>query len=230
MKMNSTNHSNDDLDFGNSWLITYSDMITIILCFFIVFFTFSAEEASMLQEIKNSLSAELEDLSTENEKLKEEKENLKSAILESESENTSENFMDYLENNDLMDSVYIIDDSKGLIIRFRDGVLFGSGRADISQGGYDILNEIAMKILDLDNSIIIEGFTDNVPIKNANYPSNWELSTARAIGVAKYFIDDIGISEERISVSGYGEQRPIDTNHTEEGRKNNRRIEITILN
>lgn len=219
-----------EINYGNSWLITFSDMMTIILCFFIVFFIFSAEELTMLETIKESLSTQVEDLSEENEKLKEEQESLKSLMFGEEGMEDSDDFLIFLKENQLEDSVYISEVDRGLVIRFRDGVLFSSGQAAISQGGYDVLREISTKINSVSNSIVIEGFTDNQPIKNSNYPSNWELSTDRAIGVAKYFIEDMGINEERISVSGHGEQRPIDTNDTEEGRANNRRIEITILN
>lgn len=232
MNMN-TNNSNKrhEMEYGNSWLITYSDMITIILCFFVVFFTMTAEEASLLETIKESLTTEVEDLSEENLKLQQEKDTLTELLLGTdENIDSSESFMDFLESNNLLDSVNIIEEERGLVIRFKDGVLFSSGEAGISQGGYELLNEIADKIQGIPNLVVIEGFTDNVPIQTSDFPSNWELSVARAIGVARFMIDDMGIEEERISVSGFGEQRPIDTNDTDEGRANNRRIEITILN
>ena len=229
--MNSNNSKNRyEMEYGNSWLITYSDMITIILCFFIVFFTFTAEEASLLEKIKDTLTTEVEGLNQENEKLKEEKESLAALLFGSENSiDSSESFMKFLEKNNLKESVYIIEEERGLVIRFKDGVLFSSGKATISESGYNLLNEIAEKIQGIPNLVVIEGFTDNIPIKTNDFPSNWELSVARAIGVAKFMIDDMDIGEERISVSGFGEQRPIDTNDTEEGRANNRRIEITIL-
>ena len=232
MNMN-TNNSNKrhEMEYGNSWLITYSDMITIILCFFVVFFTMTTEEASLLETMKESLTTEVEDLSEENLKLKEEKDTLMELLLGTdENIDTSESFMDFLEANNLLDSVNIIEEEKGLVIRFKDGVLFSSGKAGISEGGYELLNEIADKIQGISNLVVIEGFTDNVPIRTNDFPSNWELSVARAIGVARFMIDDMDIEETRISVSGFGEQRPIDTNDTDEGRANNRRIEITILN
>jgi len=219
-----------EVDYGGSWLITYSDMITIVLCFFIVFFTFTAEEASMLETIKDSLTTKVDGLSQENQKLKEEKDSLYSLLLkENDQLDSSQSFLDFLKANNLMESIYIIEGNKGMVIRFKDGVMFDRGQASISDGGYGILSEIADKIKDIPNLIVIEGFTDNIPIKTSEFPSNWELSVARAIGVARFMIDDMGIPEERISVSGFGEQRPIDTNDTEEGRANNRRIEITIL-
>lgn len=229
--MNSNNSKRrEEMEYGNSWLITYSDMITIILCFFIVFFTFTAEEASLLEKIKDTLTTEVEGLNQENEKLKEEKESLAALLFGSENSlDSAESFMEFLEKNDLDKSVYIIEDERGLVIRFKDGVLFSSGKAAISEGGFEVLSEIAEKVQGIPNLIVIEGFTDDIPIKTNDFPSNWELSVARAIGVAKFMIDDMDIEEERISVSGFGEQRPIDTNDTEEGRANNRRIEITIL-
>ena len=232
MKSNTNNfNKRHEMEYGNNWLITYSDMITIILCFFIVFFTLTTEEASLLESIKDSLATELEGLSEENLKLQEEKDNLTQLLLGTdENVDSNESFMDFLEANNLLNSVNIIEEERGLVIRFKDGVLFSSGEAGISEGGYELLNEIADKIQGIPNLIIIEGFTDNIPIQTSDFPSNWELSVARAIGVARFMIDDMEIVEERISVSGFGEQRPIDTNETEEGRRNNRRIEITILN
>lgn len=220
-----------DSEYSSSWLITYSDMVTIILCFFIIFFISTAEETSFLELIKESLTSEIEGLSQENEKLKEEKDSLASILLEDKGEkDCSISFIDFLKEQNLMDSVYIVEGERGVIIRFKDGILFDSGDDVISKKGYDVLNEIGKKIEDIPNLIVIEGFTDNVPMQTNKFPSNWELSVARAIGVAKFMIDDLYISEDRISVSGFGEQRPIDTNSTPEGRANNRRIEITILN
>lgn len=217
-------------EYSNSWLITYSDMVTIILCFFIVFFIFTAEEASFLELIKDSLSSEVEELNQENKKLKEEKESLYSLLSEKQNEkDSSTSFIDFLEEEGLMDSVYVIEGNGGLIIRFKDGVLFDSGNDTISEKGYEVLIEIGEKIKEIPNLVVIEGYTDNIPIKTSKFPSNWELSVARAIGVAKFMIEDMNISEDRISVSGFGEQNPIDTNNTSEGRANNRRIEITIL-
>lgn len=219
-----------DPEYSSSWLITYSDMVTIILCFFIVFFISSAEEASFLEIIKESLASEVEELNQENEILKEEKESLKSVLIENKDEkDSSTSFVDFLKEEGLMDSVYIVEGDGGVIIRFKDGILFNSGDDIILDGGHNVLEEIGGKIKNMDNLVVIEGFTDNVPIQTSKFPSNWELSVARAIGVAKFMIDDMGVEEERISVSGFGEQRPIDTNATPEGRANNRRIEITIL-
>ncbi|ABR46529.1 OmpA/MotB domain protein [Alkaliphilus metalliredigens QYMF] len=223
-----------ETEYSNSWLITYSDMITIVLCFFIIFFTFTAEEASVLYHVKEALTSEVADLSDENQRLLEEKESLAALLfgledIELDLVQSQETFIRFLRENHLLDRVDVIEEERGLVIRFRDSVLFGSGQARISQEGYMLLDHVTAKLRTIDNAIVIEGFTDNIPIQTNEFPSNWELSVARAIGVARYMIDEEYIEESRISVSGFGEQQPIDSNETNEGRANNRRIEITIL-
>jgi len=229
------NRNKYETEYSNNWIITYSDMITILLCFFIIFFTLTTEEASLLHYITDSLALEIEDLSHENQKLKEEKESLAATLfglqnIEEGIQGSSEDFIRFLKDYDLLDQVDLIEEERGLIIRFRDSVLFDSGEAQISKEGYEVLNQIAEKLKDIPNPIVIEGFTDNIPMQTRSFPSNWELSVARAIGVARFIIDEKGIQEDRVSVSGFGEHRPIDSNDTEQGRANNRRIEITILN
>lgn len=209
------------IDYTSTWLITYSDMITIVLCFFIVFFTFSAEENAILENIKTSLESE-------NESLLEEKKSLMEMLFRESKQ--GEDFFNYLEKNNLRDSINLVEEERGVSIRFRDNILFSSGRADISKEGELVLREIGKLVQNIDNQIIVEGYTDNIPSNTEKYPSNWELSVARSIGVAKYLIGEMNIDENRLAVSGYGEGRPIDSNESQEGRQNNRRIEIIILN
>lgn len=225
-------HEDNDFEIETSdtWLITYSDMITIVLCFFIIFFSLTAKEVSMLNEATKELSEQVTSLDKENKDLKNQKQELKKN-LESLKEivgNKDDEIKKKLDTN--MANVEIIENERGILIRFKDSILFDSASAEISQDGYDVLNRIAESINSIDNKIVVEGFTDNIPIKTSKYPSNWELSVARAISVVKFFTDENGISQDRVSVSGYGELNPIDSNNTEAGRANNRRIEITILN
>ncbi|WP_053954928.1 OmpA/MotB family protein [Inediibacterium massiliense] len=224
-----------DIDISTNWLITYSDMITIILCFFIIFFSLNAKEMSMLTEIKDSLSKKVSTLTSENEKLKEERNSLAAKLfgltdIEKDVVTSKEDFITFLRKNNLLDQVKILENERGLVIRFRDSILFPSAKANISKEGYEVLDHIGEKLKNIDNDIIVEGFTDNLPIRTKEFPSNWELSVARAIHVVKFLTETKGIDENRISVSGFGERKPIDTNKTSTGRSNNRRIEITILN
>lgn len=229
----------DDMDYENDissyWMITYSDMITIILCFFIIFFTFSAKEISALYTVKDSLTTKVNKLSDENTKLKEEKQSLSQELfnlknVDTDLDTSNEEFISFLRNNHLLDDISISEKENELVIRFKDSVLFSSASAEITENGYLILDKIADKLKLIDNDFIVEGFTDNVPINTEQYPSNWELSSTRAINVVKFFINQKSIDEDRISFSGWGERKPIASNATESGRAKNRRIEIRILN
>jgi chemotaxis protein MotB len=120
---------------------------------------------------------------------------------------------------------------RGLAIIFLAEVLFDSGKADIRKEAYEVLDKIA-KVLKENLSgrnIGIEGHTDNEPIKYSGWKSNWELSTARATSVLHYLVDQKGIEPKVVSATGYGEYRPVDSNATTEGRRQNRRVEIVIL-
>jgi len=120
---------------------------------------------------------------------------------------------------------------KGLVITFVADVLFDSGQAKIKPGAFSTLDKVALVLSKNvpENDIGIEGHTDNEPIKYSGWKSNWELSTARALSVLHYLIDEREISPQRVSAIGYGEYRPIASNDTKEGRQLNRRVEIVIL-
>lgn len=230
-----------EIELSNSWMITYSDMITIMLCFFMVFFILSATETDTLQQLQLRLTAQVSDLdqevgrlTMENTRLQTEKQQLAQSLfgisdLQQDASHSREDFIVFLKDNDLMDQVQILENDRGLMIRFKDSVLFDSGSAEVSRQGLEIMERIGSKLGEIPNPVVVEGYTDNVPISTVAYPSNWELSSARAITVARYLIYDMGVEEERIAVTGFGEQNPIDTNDTPEGRSNNRRIEITVL-
>lgn len=120
---------------------------------------------------------------------------------------------------------------RGLVITFLGDVLFDSGKAKVRSEAFGSLDKVARVLEEnVPNLTVgIEGHTDNIPIKSSGWKSNWELSTARALSVLHYLVDNKGISPERISAIGYGEYRPVASNDTREGRQLNRRVEIVIL-
>lgn len=120
---------------------------------------------------------------------------------------------------------------KGLVITFVADVLFDSGKAKLKPESYSVLDKISRVLLENvpQNNIGIEGHTDNEPIRFSGWKSNWELSTARALSVLHYLVDNKGISPERVQANGFGEYRPVASNDTKEGRRLNRRVEIVIL-
>jgi len=120
---------------------------------------------------------------------------------------------------------------KGLVITVVGDLLFDSGKSKIRSEAYPLLNKVSGILRDnmLQFNVGIEGHTDNVPIRVSGWKSNWELSTSRALSVLHYLVNDQGIAPERLSAIGYGEYRPVASNETAEGRKQNRRVEIVIL-
>lgn len=119
---------------------------------------------------------------------------------------------------------------KGLVITVVGDVLFDSGKAKIKHSAYPLLDKVA-KVLNenmANFTIGIEGYTDNVPIKHSNWKSNWELSTARSLSVLHYLVNEKGVPPEKLSAIGFGEYRPVASNDTKAGRKDNRRVEIVI--
>ena len=111
-----------------------------------------------------------------------------------------------------------------------DKFFFETGSADLKDSSKGVLDKIFLAVSKYKNIIRIEGHTDNIPIGNNEFPSNWELSASRAINVAKYFIEKHGIQPGKISTSGYSSYKPVASNDTPEGRSKNRRVDIVLLN
>lgn len=119
---------------------------------------------------------------------------------------------------------------KGLVITVVGDLLFDSGKARIRNDAYPLLDKVATILKEnmANFNVGIEGYTDNVPIKYSKWKSNWELSTTRALSVLHYLVNEKGVAPERLSAIGFGEYRPVATNDTSAGRKQNRRVEIVI--
>lgn len=215
------------------WMSTYGDLVTLLLCFFVLLFSFSTVDNQKFKAIITSMQGslgvldsgivvEMEPITTTfpGDVSSEENEEFKKIL---------EQINNFVKENELEKSITLKLDERGLLIRFLDTVLFDSGKADIKDDAKFIINMISDVIKESDKSIRVEGHTDNVPINTGKFPSNWELSTARAVNVVKYIIELKDIEPWRISAAGYGEYHPIDTNDTSEGKQRNRRVDIVIL-
>jgi chemotaxis protein MotB len=119
--------------------------------------------------------------------------------------------------------------SRGLTISFTQTALFPSGEDEIAQDFYPTIQTIASAMNKVRNPARAEGHTDSVPIHNSRFRSNWELSAARSIALVQ-LLTKYGVARERLSIAGYADTAPIDNNETEQGRQNNRRVDIVILN
>lgn len=120
-------------------------------------------------------------------------------------------------------------ETRGLVISM-DGTFFDSGSDQLRPEGQELLDSLAEDLMSLTNQVRIEGHTDSVPIQTSRFPSNWELSTARATAIVAYLVQQFHFTPEKLSAAGYGEFRPIDTNDTPDGRARNRRVDIVVLN
>lgn len=120
---------------------------------------------------------------------------------------------------------------RGLVITFVAEVLFGSGKATLREQALDTLEKVAyvLNTTVKDLNVGIEGHTDDEPIRKSGWKTNWELSSARAMSVLHYLVDENDVNPHRLAAIGYGEYRPVDSNETKEGRQENRRVEIVIL-
>lgn len=148
--------------------------------------------------------------------------NLKKEIL------LARNMQKYIEDNNLTDIAEIKVSARFIKMDLESPALFQSGSADMKPGIKPLFEELGRQLTMVDNTVVVEGHTDNVPIHNQYFNSNWELSAARAFSVLYFFIKR-EIDPERLVANGFGEFRPIFPNDTEENRAKNRRIEITII-
>jgi chemotaxis protein MotB len=135
----------------------------------------------------------------------------------------------HFEELKMTDNISTFVDSRGLIVSVNNSILLDPGKADLKPEIEQILMQIGIFVNKYDNFIRVEGHTDNVPVNIEHFPSNWELSTARASRVVRFLADECGITPERLSAVGYGEFKPLDSNQTAEGRAHNRRVDIIIL-
>ncbi|APF24647.1 flagellar motor protein MotB [Clostridium butyricum] len=232
--------SNNELT-GDEWLGTYSDCVTLLMTFFVLLYSMSTVDAQKVQAISQAFSI-MSGKSTDS-ILQYDMYQGSQPVLggESKIENTiqqSENIdkktmyedvKEFVDKNQLNTTIDIAQDENGVVLQLRDNILFESGKADLIDGSSEILDKINTLISTLPNSIVIEGHTDNVPISTSIYKDNWDLSTARASNVLRYFTQLKGQDPTRFSAAGYGEYRPKVDNSTDENRAQNRRVNILIV-
>ena len=190
----------------------------------------SAEAGKAMSEMRQEIDRLVEDNNLLRQQLEAERVARESRL--SEMQNTYDELVGKLEQEIERGEVQISELKGKLTVNVVDKILFDSGRADLKSAGIRVLKEIG-DILNsaADKNIQVEGHTDNVPITGTlkeKYPSNWELSTARATTVLHFLQNKVGISGERLSAVGYGEYQPISSNKTAEGRAQNRRIQIVL--
>jgi chemotaxis protein MotB len=213
---------NEDND-KDRYLITYADLITLLLGLFIILYAMSNIDVNKYKGVVNALGSIFgsetagNPISTTN------------TIIPKPSDKLAEDLYRLVEQYNYGNSIRLEQNERGVTIHILDDVLFPPGRATLNEASKTVLSRLADVIKTLPNDIRIEGHTDNVPINTLQYPSNWHLSVDRALSTGYYLIQEEGISADKVSVVGYAEYRPIASNDTPQTRALNRRVDIVIL-
>ncbi|KXS49957.1 chemotaxis protein MotB [Halanaerobium congolense] len=236
MPLKNKKHKKED-DGGGSpaWMTTFGDMMTLLLVFFVLLYSFSSMDVEKFRGFISALQNQLGvldggqtitpdvniDAGNIGEDFAQAPENIQQIMQELDN---------YIESNNLGDKVNVENKRKGLVISLTGEILYELGKADIREQGKEVLAIISNILIDIPNDIMIEGHTDDLPIRTDEFPSNWELSTARAVNVIKFLIEERNFNPARLSAAGYSEYRPVANNNTAEGRAKNRRVEVVVLN
>jgi chemotaxis protein MotB len=236
------------------WLVSYADFITLLFAVFVTLYAMSQVDKKKVEEVAASYrsafgvtigaaSGKLEVMPKTDmapipatrpqinnpEKPKAKNDNGVKA------QATRKDFKDilivlekFMGEKKAQDKVSVDITRRGLVISLKEAGFFDSGSAVLKPTSHELLTKIAEVLLPYGNQISFEGHTDAIPIHSSTFQSNWELSTARATSLAHYFIDQRHFTPEKLAVTGFGEYHPVADNSTEEGRKQNRRVDIVL--
>lgn len=239
------------------WMIPYADLLTLLLGLFLAMMAYSIQDKAFLESSAQKLTDNLHQqeamVAQQDADLQAMKKSLNTLVASVAEQATEKKaLLDKMKaaagttdpstsaplktENPLaqkladVPSMTVHQEQRGLVITLLDSVLFESGRAQLSPESKKTLGQLADILKVIPNSIQIEGHTDNTPIKTAEYPSNWYLSTARATKIIEYWVTQHGFNPTRLSASGYGPYRPVSPNSSPRGKQENRRVDIIVLN
>lgn len=234
-------HSGD----RDRWMVTYSDMITLLLIFFIILYSMSQVEKSKFNSLIKSLrnafavqtvaSAPSKKIGMNKHHKKMPKDNQKTkpqASIKDQQQLDAlyKKLQKYITQHHLTTQMALVDLPRGVQITFRDSILFDLGSAQLKQQAFPVLHDVGGLIKTVKDPISIEGYTDNLPIQQPSiFRSNWELSTARAQSVRRYLQKKTRLDPSRLRVVGYGQYHPKVPNDTDAHRAENRRVNIVVL-
>ena len=254
-------HHEEEHENAERWLLTYSDLITLLLAVFVVLYSTAEQDTAKFKKVVGAMAQEFnppdkltigpgngmgnakefmlapkglmtekpgEDGQkagqgkTEEQKAAGKAAEAKTATLESIQK-------DLLNEKELGKGISAKMTEQGLVISVEEKLLFDSGHTEFKPGATDVLARLSVQLKKVDNPIRINGHTDNVPIHTAQFPSNWHLSSARAIKTAEFLIMTEKLPMQRIHVAGYADNAPAADNATAEGRARNRRVELVLV-
>tara|TARA_B100000959_G_C14984105_1_gene624812 strand:- start:1528 stop:2256 length:729 start_codon:yes stop_codon:yes gene_type:complete len=219
---------------GGAFIVMFTSLSVILLAFFVLLNSMATiDEKKVTRAVKSIrgsfgvLSSDIRWLMGTKPKLSSEFEIL--AIKELEVHSLSRELENFIMRKEMGKDFGFFTSKEGTIISLSEKVGFSPGKAELEPPMLPILNKIAELIKRTGKTVHIEGHTDNIPIKTKKYQSNWDLSTARAVNILKYFVEKRGIDPTKIAATGFGDVRPLFLNDTSLNRSHNRRVDIVIL-
>ncbi|UCZ52307.1 flagellar motor protein MotB [Bacillus shivajii] len=231
------------------WMVTFSDMMTLILVFFILLFSMSVVDANKFRAIADSFQERAmfefypslipfenpaEDRDIKDDPFEKEADpfethlELEEEEVDQQLDQLLEEVLEYLEANQLTEEVSATRDDRGVVLVLQEQTLFETARANIISDAEPFLGKVGTLLETIPNVVKVEGHTDSRPINTAQYPSNWELSGARASSVIRFLVNNHDLEPGRFISVGYGDTRPIAPNTTQENLQQNRRVVVVI--
>jgi len=222
----------------DGWLATYADTVTLLLTFFVLLYSFSTVDAAKFRQISTSFqsmftgkaASSMLEFNVASGEVPVVGKPEQTTETKDPNKEIYEDITEFIQENNLQNEVKVYENYKGINIELKEAIIFDTGKAYLREDSLGVLNKVNEIIGKVSSKIIIEGHTDNVPIKTAQFPSNWHLSSARAMSVLDYFLVTKGQKNpERFSAQAYGEYSPIAPNDSAEHRAMNRRVNIIIV-
>ncbi|MCC6382045.1 MAG: flagellar motor protein MotB, partial [Dehalococcoidia bacterium] len=218
------------------WIVSYADMLTLLFALFVVLYAISDTNPKKLAVVRTSLNKAFNvgvlsgtdgasPIFDSGGGLTPSIDEIKSHDLAGITHNLGE----FAKLNGLDNRIQIRQDAKSITISLADNLLFDSGSATLKPGSQDVLSEVASVLRTLPNQLRVEGHTDNVPVNNADFASNWELSATRATTVLRFLAESGGLPGARMHLAGFADTQPLADNATPEGRALNRRADIVVV-
>ncbi len=227
-------------DNHERWLVSYADFITLLFAFFVVMYALSSVSEGKYRVLSDSLVSAFGSKMIERVPpaaqplppvLPPRRITKPSGMQDRQREQMrgiAHNILRVLDSLVRDGQVKVTQSNRGIAVEINASVLFASGQAQLRADSGRALQRVAQVLATSDQGIEVEGYSDDTPISTSQFPSNWELSSARASSVVRLFLDN-GVAAERLSAIGYGPNRPVMSNDTPEGRARNRRVTVMIL-
>jgi len=236
-------HHEEEHENAERWLLTYADLITLLLAVFVVLYSTAEQDTAKFKKVVGAMAKVFDTTKPQKYGPADGFGNSKELCIsqgdtldeqpaggEQKTEGTLESVQKSLsEEKGLGKGLSTKMTEQGLVINVEEQLLFPSGRTDFKPGAEEVLSRLAVHLKTVPNPIKINGHTDNVPIKTRQFPSNWHLSSARAIKTAEFLILGEKLAMQRIHVAGYADTAPAADNGSPDGRSRNRRVELVLV-